>query len=106
MLGDNKEEYEMAANLPIKTRVLEWCILNDRPICARELTAILQKEYPGEAHVNEKRIDNTLDCYCRVGFMEPASLNNELGEDLVEYRITEAGKEELKYIPGHGNKAF
>ena len=96
----------MAAKLPIKTRVIEWCILNDRPVCAGELAKILEPEYKGERYASEKRIDTILDCYCRVGFMEPVGLNEDYGPEAVEYRITEAGKGELKYVPGHGNKAF
>ena len=38
----------MNVKLPIKTRVIEWCILNDRSICAKELADILAAEYPNE----------------------------------------------------------
>lgn len=96
----------MAAKLPIKTRVIEWCILNDRPVCAAELAKILAPEYPGEKTAGEKHIDTLMDCYCRVGFMKPVGLDESYGPECVTYQITESGKDELKYVPGHGNKAF
>ena len=96
----------MAKKLPIKTRVIEWCILNDRPVCAHELADILASEYPGEKSAGVKKIDNILDCYCRVGFMKPVGLDEKDGDEGVQYQVTEAGKAELPYVPGHGNKAF
>ena len=106
MLHKRKGVLNMNVKLPIKTRVIEWCILNDRSICAKELADILAAEYPNEKSASVKKIDNIMDCYCRVGFMKPTGLTTQYGEPYVEYQITAAGKDELKFIPGHGNKAF
>ena len=92
--------------MPMKTRVLEWCILNDRPVAARELFDILKDEYPGERSASVKRIEVALDTYCRLGFLKPAEISQDGDELVVKYHVTEAGKKEIKYIPGHGNKIF
>jgi DNA-binding PadR family transcriptional regulator len=94
--------------LPVKTRILEWAILADRPFTAKDLSKELQKEYRGERTASEKNIEKQLDAYGRVGFVKVEDLGFfENTEDLkITYRITEAGKNELKYIPGHGNRYF
>ena len=93
--------------LPIKTRILEWAIERDDAFDARELSEILQVEYNGERTTTVEKIEQQLDMYCRVNFMEAADTrldeNNEL---LVTYKITDIGKKSVKYIPSHGNKLF
>lgn len=94
------------AKLPIKARVLEWFAVNQKPISAEGLSEILGKEYPGEKTVTPKKLEQQILCYCRVGFLEPVGMGEVNGKEELEYQITDAGKEELEYIPGHGNKVF
>jgi hypothetical protein len=93
--------------LPVKTRILEYAILKDGPFTAEEVSETLSKEYNGEKSTKPDNIGKQLDTYCRVGFIKSADVdfdnNNKLS---VKYIITEAGKTNLKYIPGHGNKYF
>lgn len=88
--------------LPLKTRVLEYAILADKPFTAEQLTEVLKKEYPGERFCNLKHIDETIGSYCGVNFMEPAKLEVRGNDELyVEYKATEVGKTYLNRIPGH-----
>lgn len=88
--------------LPLKTRVLEYAIVENRPFTADELTEVLKKEYPGERFVNVKHIDDTINSYVGVGCMKPEVVEFDKNGDLyVEYMVTETGKKYLKRIPGH-----
>lgn len=93
--------------LPIKTRILEYAIEKDGPFTCKEMSKDLSKEYNGEKTTTFKNIEKQLENYCRVGFIKGAdpSVDSE-GELQVMYHVTKAGKESLKYIPGHGNKYF
>lgn len=93
--------------LPIKARILELAIEKDGPFTSKEFSQILEKEYRGEKTTTVKNVDKQLDMYCRVGFL--TAENVEVGKDGqidITYMITETGKKNLKYIPGHGNKIF
>lgn len=95
----------MARLLPIKTKIIEYCILNEAPISALELSEILSREgYGGEKTCSKKSIEKQMLYFCRVGFMRPVGLKEINGQEELIFIITEAGKERLKYIPGHGNK--
>ncbi len=95
----------MGKLLPIKARIIEYCILNDEPITAVELSEILSREgYNGEKTCRKESVEKQMLCYCRVGFMEAVGLKEINGQQELQFMTTEAGKEELKYIPGHGNK--
>ncbi len=93
--------------LPIKTRILEMAIEKNGPFTSRELSEVLKKEYNNEKTTTVENIDKQIQAYCRVGFINDDEVR--LGQDNepeVLYRITETGKNSLKYIPGHGNKWF
>ena len=88
--------------LPIKTRILE----KDGPFTSKELSEVLKVEYNNEKTTTIKEIEKQLDMYCRVGFLDDEKVDLEGDQLIVTYRITETGKNSLKYIPGHGNKWF
>lgn len=91
--------------MPIKTRILEYCILENRPVTAKDVADQLSTEiYAGEKTTNVEYIEKQILCYCRVGFLEPVGMRETGDAQELEYRATEAGKEEIVYIPGHGNK--
>ena len=69
--------------LPIKTRILEYAIENDKPFTAEEISGVMKKEYEGEK----------TSC--------TANMFGERDELVVTYRVTEFGKKYEKYIPGH-----
>ncbi len=92
--------------LPIKTRILEYFIENDRPISAEELTEVLSSEYVNERHASFKHIENQILCYCRVGMLKPVGIDEKRGSECLTYQVTDYGKKEIVYIPGHGNKLF
>jgi DNA-binding PadR family transcriptional regulator len=93
--------------LPIKTRILEWAIDKDGPFTAREISDELNVEYNGEKTTTVKNIEKQIETYCRVGFIESIeSCLDENGDLAITYQVTDSGKKELKYIPGHGNKYF
>ena len=95
------------ATLPIKARIIEYCILNDAPVTAAELTEVLSHEaYGSEKTCRKEYIEKQMLCYCRVGFLEPVGLKEENGQQELQFGVTEAGKGALKYVPGHGNKLF
>ncbi len=92
--------------LPIKTRILEYAIEKNDIFTAQELSKVLKEEYNGEKTTSVKNIEKQLDMYSRVAFLETKDVYLEDDELVVAYRITKIGKDSLKYIPGHGNKAF
>lgn len=93
--------------LPVKTRILEWAILEDKEFYPQEVVEILNNEYPGERQTNIKNVENTLEMYTKVGLMDSVSIDMDDKNELkVSYRITQDGKNTIKYIPGHGNKYF
>lgn len=88
--------------LPIKTRILEYAIEYNKPFTAKELSAILQKEYPGEKTCNVKNIAKQLDTYCGIGVMNAVEVSfdeNNPDNLIVTFAVTEAGKYYQKYIP-------
>ena len=101
-----KDEEKVMAKLPIKTRILEYFIENDRPVSAGELTEVLSKEYANERHAKLSYIENQILCYCRVGMLKPVGLDETKGPECLTYQVTDYGKKEVVYIPGHGNKLF
>lgn len=78
--------------------------MNERPVTARELAEAIRDEYPHEKTASEAKVEQTMLCYCRVEFMEPKGIKEVDGEELLEFQITKIGKDELAYVPGHGNK--
>lgn len=93
--------------LPVKTRILEWAILEDKEFYPQEVVEILNNEYSGERQTNVKNVENTLEMYTKVGLMDSVSIDMDDKNELkVSYRITQDGKNTIKYIPGHGNKYF
>lgn len=92
--------------LPIKTRILEYAIEKDAPFTGQELSKILAPEYNNEKTTSVKNIEKQLDMYNRVAFLDVKDVDEKDGELIVTYQITNSGKKALKYIPGHGNKAF
>lgn len=93
--------------LPVKTRILEWAIIEDREFYPQEVADVLKKEYPGEKQARVASIENTLEMYTKVGMMDSVNVDMDENNELkVSYRITSDGKNAVKYIPGHGNKYF
>ncbi len=92
--------------LPIKTRILEYAIEKDAPFTGQELSEILKAEYRNEKTASLKNVEKQLDMYNRVSFLAVKDVAEKDDELVVTYQITGSGKEALKYIPGHGNKAF
>ncbi len=88
--------------LPIKTRILEYAIENDKPFTAEEISGVMKKEYEGEKTSCTANIERLLNTYCGVGVMDAVDVVfGERDELVVTYRVTEFGKKYEKYIPGH-----
>ena len=93
--------------LPIKTRILEYVITKDDLLTAQELSETLKKEYGKERTTSIKNIEKQLDMYARVGFLKEQDVHFDENKNVVvTYKVTEAGKKNIKYIPGHGNAIF
>ncbi len=91
--------------LPLKTRILEYAIMEDRPLSTQEITEVLKKEFAGERFCNYKTIDTLLDAYCGVGVMKAEDIEfDENGELYVKYKVTGFGKSYERLIPGHEGK--
>lgn len=90
--------------LPIKTRILEYAIEYNKPFTAKELSRILESEYPGEKTCRPKNITKQLDTYCGIGIMDAVDVSfdeNDPNELVVKFAVTDFGKGCEKYIPGH-----
>ncbi|HIU26225.1 MAG TPA: hypothetical protein IAC50_07020 [Candidatus Copromorpha excrementigallinarum] len=88
--------------LPLKTRILEYAIEENKPLSAEEITEALKKEYEGERFCNYKNIDTLLDAYCGVGVMKATDMYfDDKGKLVVKYQVTKFGKDYERLIPGH-----
>lgn len=86
--------------LPLKTRILEYAIIENRPLSAKEIEEALKKEYKGERFCNYKNIDTLLDAYCGVGVMKASVTEfDSKGELVVKYEVTKFGHSYKKLIP-------
>ena len=91
--------------LPLKTRILEYAIMENRPVSAEEVTEALKKEYAGERFCNYKNIDTLLDAYCGVGVMKASDIYfDDDGKLVVKYEVTKFGQSYERLIPGHEKK--
>ena len=92
--------------LPIKARILEYFVENDRPVSAEELSEELSKEYVNERTTKVSYIERQILCYCRVGMLRPVGMDETRGAECLTYQVTDYGKKEIVFIPGHGNKVL
>lgn len=88
--------------LPIKTRILEYALEQNKPFTADDLAEALKDEYPGEKTCQPKNITKQLDTYCGIGVMDAVDVQYDENNTLVvKFAVTDFGKNCEKYIPGH-----
>lgn len=86
--------------LPIKTRLLEYALEENKPFTAKCASEKMMKEYPGEKTAELKWITGLLEGYCGVGVLRASDIEyNDIGELEVKYIVTGFGKKYEKMIP-------
>ena len=83
--------------LPLKTRMLEYALEKDGTFTIENLMEDLGNEYGDRRDFRLKRIEEYLMAYCGVGILE----FKETEDGNVGFFVTDYGKENEKYIPGH-----
>lgn len=85
--------------LPMRFRVLHYASKKD-VVTYHDLLKDLAEEYVGEGQFNKNMMQLHLDSLRAVGMLEEVDVVFEdNGELLVSYRITDYGRERLKYLP-------
>lgn len=85
--------------LPLKTRILEYAIDCNTEFILQDVLDTLGPEYKGERLFNARQVEEYVDSYLGVGFLDSADMElDSKGGLLIRYKITDYGKERKKYI--------
>lgn len=85
--------------LPMKTRILEYAIQKDAGVTVDEVLTVLEPDYGAERMCNRKQVEEYLDSFLGVCFMNAAELDlDERGNLQITYQLTDYGKSRKKYL--------
>ena len=85
--------------LPLKTRILQYAILRGTQFTANDVYHDLAGEYGGEKLFTRKTVEEYIDSFLGISFLQAAKLEfDPSGALLIHCQITEYGKTRLKYI--------
>ena len=85
--------------LPLKTRILKYAIDCNTEFTLQNVLDDLKPEYEGERLYNPRQVEEYVDSYLGVGFFDAAKMElDSSGQLLINYIITDYGKERKKYI--------
>lgn len=85
--------------LPLRFRVLHYASQKDT-VTYLDLLRDLAEEYGGEGQFNKNMMLLHLDSLRAVGMLEEVDVKfDENGDLLVSYRITDYGRDRLRYLP-------
>lgn len=85
--------------LPMKTRILEYAIQKDAGVTVDEVLTVLEPDYGTERMCSRKQVEEYLDSFLGVCFMDAAELElDERGNLQITYQLTDYGKSRKKYL--------
>lgn len=84
--------------LPFRFRVLHYASTKDE-FNYHDILKDLESEYAGEGQFNEQKMTLHTDSLAAVGMIEPVKTELENGNLLITYKITDYGRDRLKYLP-------
>lgn len=85
--------------LPLKTRILEYAIQQGTGITVDDVMTALQPEYGKERMFNRKQVEEYLDSFLGVCFMDAEKLElDEQGNLQITYQLTDYGRTRRKYL--------
>jgi len=85
--------------LPLKTRILKYAIDLNKDFVVDDVMSALAPEYDGERIFSRKQVEEYVDSYLGVGFLEAESTEfNAEGELVVHCKVTDYGKSRKKYL--------
>lgn len=85
--------------LPIKTRILQYAIEKDAEFTAADAYNDLKDEYPSERFFNLKTVEEYVDSFLGVGFLDATRTEfDDAGRLLIYCKVTDYGKSRQKYI--------
>lgn len=85
--------------LPIKTRILQYAIQKDAEFTAADAYNDLKGEYPGERFFNPHTVEEYVESFLGVGFLNATRTEFDGAGELVIYcKITDYGKSRAKYM--------
>lgn len=94
----------MASNvrhtLPLRFRILHYASTHDT-FTYLDLMRDLKAEYPKDGQMNRKIMTLHMDSFRAVGMTEEVNveLENDQGDLLITYRLTDFGRSRLRYLP-------
>jgi hypothetical protein len=84
--------------LPMKSRILEYAIKQDRGITVEDAMSVLEPDYGKERMFNRKLVEEYFDAFVGVTFMKASDLAMD-GDDLkITYEMTDYGRSRGKYL--------
>lgn len=85
--------------LPLKTRILRYAIDRNSEFTLQNVLDDLKPEYEGERLFNARQVEEYVDSYLGIGFFDAANMELDYnGKLMINYKITDYGKERKKYI--------
>jgi len=85
--------------LPLKARILQYIVENDRPLVINDVMIDLASEYRGERQFNRKRIQIYIDSFLAVSFLDVVNLEYDEYENLeITFKISDYGLTRRKYL--------
>lgn len=85
--------------LPIKTRILQYAIQKNGEFTMADAYQDLKAEYPGERFFNPKTVEDYIESFLGVGFLDATRTEFDQQGNLVIYcKATDYGKSREKYM--------
>ncbi len=84
--------------LPFRFRVLHYASTKDE-FTYHDILKDLESEYAGEGQFTEKKMTLHTDSLMAVGMIEAVKTELEGDHLLITYKITDYGRDRLKYLP-------
>jgi hypothetical protein len=77
----------------MKTRILQYALIEQSSVEVDEVMKVLEPDYGHERMFSRKQVEEYLDSFLGVGFMDAADVKlNEEGSLITTYAVTEYGK--------------
>lgn len=85
--------------LPIKTRILQYAIDKNGEFTAADAYRDLKGEYPGERFFTPKTVEDYVESFLGVGFLDATRTEfDEKGNLVIYCKATDYGKSRKKYM--------
>ena len=85
--------------LPLKARILQYIVENNRPLTINNVMIDLASEYACERQFNRKRVQAYIDSFLAVSFLDVVNLEYDEHKNLeITFKISDYGLTRKKYL--------